>query len=196
MIPLLIRPFAISGDFWRLRGASSRSDVSRLPSQQDAAEPIRTASITTAVLTVLSIAGFHSSLRSALGLATDAEPPWVGTYREKNTRKHGTLHALGLLLANTFLPDPVDHLDALIKHGLEAEIEKDPESDRPTLVLRPANLLVAIALQTVKHLSGADERDGVELIPVPTVRKVLRGGGGYRATKSLEVLRTQVSRSA
>ena len=113
---------------------------------------------------VLPIAAFHSVVRLALGLSVDAEPPWVRMFRKERTYR--AAHSAKAQLA------------ALIKDGLKTQLETDPETGRPVLVLRPSNLKVAIALQTVKSLSGVDEQDGVKLFQCQQCQKYFNVGPG------------------
>ncbi len=126
-------------------------------------------------LPVLAVAAFHSIIRSALGMPADVEPTWVGAFRRAysfvpDTNRDSDEPVKGFddqfffLAGEPVFPDPMQHLRALIEAGTTATIETDPKSKRPSLVLRLANLMVAIALQTVKHLSGDDEAAGVKLL--------------------------------
>ena len=139
-------------------------------------------------LLVLSIAGFHSIVRSALGLATRAEPACVRTFRNQQVKLPlgADRHAQSSLFdGRYFLPDPLVHLDALITYGIRGGTETDRESNIQTLVLRPANLMVAIALQTAHHLSGAEEREGVKLVQCLQCSEPFKvgPGTGHRASR-------------
>lgn len=148
-------------------------------------------------LRTLSVAAFHSIIRSALGMPIDSQPAWVGEFRKAyslvaNTSKRweDPLKELAddfaVLKGNWFLPDPTQHLRALIEAGTKATIEADTVNGRPTLVLRPENLMVAIALQTVKHLSGGDEAVGIKLFQCKQCGNYFNVGPGTgRRSRSL-----------
>lgn len=163
----------------RSRNATNRTDV---PIEQVAAELSRLTTIPPkskwgdgmAEVTVetqsavLSIAAFHTILRSALGLCTRSEPQWVREYRHKNQLRQvqhgGDAAPLALLNGCSFFADARAHLSALVAHGITVAVEEGLETERPMLVLQPANLMTAIALQTVKYLSGDDAQCGVKLL--------------------------------
>jgi hypothetical protein len=122
---------------------------------------------------LFEIAAFHRNLRAALGHPSTDVPGWLAkyfqvlavSYFEPDEDDRADLPVLGdkLVECLIFDRDPFAHLNNLVRYGCRAAVEPDPETDRPTLVLRPLNLCVAIALQAVVYLSGAEEDDGIKL---------------------------------
>jgi hypothetical protein len=123
----------------------------------------------------VAIAAFHTILRSALGLATDAEPRWVREYRAASM-PHERVPLPG---NGTALHDPrLSHLVRLIEKGVKVAIESDPETDLPILVIRPVDLMTAISLQALNHLSGVEERSGVKLLQCKQCHAYFKVGPG------------------
>jgi hypothetical protein len=122
----------------------------------------------------MAMAAFHSLIRCALGLPTDAEPPCVQEYRATTMPR-----LAGLPSADSVMRDhAISQLAGIIERGAKVMMETDPTADLPILVIRPANLMTAISLQALKHVSGIDDRDGVKFVQCKQCSAYLKVGPG------------------
>ena len=86
---------------------------------------------------ILSVAGFHSIVRSSLGLTIRAEPPYVASFRNQQTKiplEADRFAPASLLDGRYFLSDPLAHLEALVSYGMRIGTETDQETNFQTFV--------------------------------------------------------------
>src|SRR5262249_43008302 len=136
-----------------------------------------------------SYASFHACVRRALGLHV---PSWVleQLNPSSNDLTHKTEaldHRIGVgplvVLGLGHHLDPPARLQLLIEHGCATGA--DPISGRLGIVIRPRNLMVAMVLQTIRHLSGEQERTGVKLLQCERCGEHFQAGTGTgRRTRS------------
>jgi len=123
--------------------------------------------------TLWTFASFHACLCQALGQKV---PKWVlerisdctrelvaeaASRGAKDLRIDTVLHGYGHATADR---PGISGLSRLIESGCTPQVEVSPVHGHTTLVIRPRDMMVAIALQAVRHLSGEDERMGVKLL--------------------------------
>jgi hypothetical protein len=124
--------------------------------------------------TLWTFASFHACLRQALGQGV---PKWVLEQISRCTRDlvaqstgrddlliDMVLHGWPSDGPRTAIRPGISGLSRLIESGCIPKVEVSPLHGHTTLVIRPRDLMVAIALQAVRHLSGEDERMGVKLL--------------------------------
>jgi hypothetical protein len=121
-------------------------------------------------MTLWTFVSFHACLRRALG---EKIPKWV---LEQVTHCHRDLPAQvrarsaqdvnidRILHRPGNLPPGIGGLSRLVEGGCTPGVVPNAKHGHTTLVIRPRDLMVAIALQAIKHLSGEDERMGVKLL--------------------------------
>jgi hypothetical protein len=136
-------------------------------------------------LSLWSYASFHACVRRALGLAV---PPWVQQQfntpspdlNSLATKSKAVMDGVGMLIVQGSGDDldPLVRLKLLIERGCTTGVDPNNISGRLEIVIRPRNLMVAIALQTVWHLSGEQQRTGVELIQCERCNKPIMVGTG------------------
>jgi hypothetical protein len=126
--------------------------------------------------TLWTFASFHACLRQALGQKV---PKWLLQQIAHRTRDlvaklhsrgaqaleiDNVLHGWGPPGPGTTAQTGISRLSRLIESRCTTKVEISPLHGHTTLVIRPRDLMVAIALQAVRHLSGEDERMGVKLL--------------------------------
>jgi Tetratricopeptide repeat len=130
--------------------------------------------------TLWAYASFHACVRGSLGLQV---PTWVleqfnPSSIDLTTASEAMIVALGNLVvlgSGDNLPS-LTRLKILIEHGCITGVSTT--SGRLEIVIRPRNLMVAIALQTIRHLSGEQERTGVQLLQCAHCHKHFHAGTG------------------
>jgi hypothetical protein len=130
------------------------------------------------IMSLWSIASFHACLRRALSLPV---PQWILERLPPSIDLNAKLRALDaqgkltidlshsvignlLLLGEGDALQPIIRLSLLIEHGCNIGIAPNAASTCLGLMIRPRNLMAAMALQTIRHLSGERERAGVKLL--------------------------------
>jgi hypothetical protein len=140
-------------------------------------------------------AGFHACVRRVLGLAV---PAWV--LQQFNTpssdlttlaaKNKAAMDAAGMLivLGSGDNLEPLTRLTQMIEHGCTTGVAPSAISGRLEIVIRPRNLMVAIALQTVRHLPGeqqrTEERTGVKLMQCEHCSKHFEAGPGTQRRRT------------
>ena len=78
------------------------------------------------------------------------------------------------------------HLGVLVEGGCGLTVDRDAATGRAKLVTRPLNLMVGLALQTLKHLSGDRHETGVEVMICRRCEKTFEAGTGTgRRTRAM-----------
>lgn len=130
-------------------------------------------------------ASFHACVRRALGLAV---PAWVtqqlNTPTTLDTKNKAAMDGAGMLvvLGSGDNLDPLIRLKLMIEHGCTIGVVPSAIGGRLEIVIRPRNLMVAIALQTVRHFSGeqerTEERTGAKLMQCEQCGEYFEAGTG------------------
>ena len=146
------------------------------------------------------VRGFHECLREAIGLPVrhklykfsprgqgrnlDSMVTPVhqmthgdrGLLREQIRNLEAAAYSTGRFSA---APMPyIEHLGVLVKGGCVLSVDRDDATGRARLVARPINLLVGLALQTLKHLSGDRQASGIEVIVCKRCERTFEAGTG------------------
>jgi Tetratricopeptide repeat len=140
-------------------------------------------------------ASFHACVRRVLGLAA---PAWVLQHltplAPKNKAAMDAAGPLIVLGAGDNL-DPLTRLTLMIEHGCASGVARSAIDSRLEIVIRPRNLMVAIALQTVRHLPGeqqrTEERTGVKLMQCEHCSKHFEAGPGTRRRRTSKFCSTK-----
>jgi hypothetical protein len=150
--------------------------------------------------TLWTFASFHACLRQALGRSV---PKWVLEQIALCTRDlvaEATGRGAQDLGIDTVLhgwpPDGprnpvrsgISGLSRLIESGCIPQVEVSPVNGYTTLVVRPRNMMIAIALQALRHVSGEDERMGVKLLLCKRCGEPFEVGPGTDRRPHLDVL--------
>ena len=131
-------------------------------------------------------ASFHACVRRALGLPV---PTWVleqfhPSSIDLTTASEAAIRGVGMLVVLGSGDDlaPLTRLTLMIEHGCTTGVARSTIDGRLEIVIRPRNLMVAIALQTVRHLPGeqqrTEERTGVKLMQCEHCSKYFEAGPG------------------
>jgi hypothetical protein len=148
-------------------------------------------------MTLWKFASFQACLRHVLGLhvprwVQEQVTPWRSIYSELRARQlnelvlDGVVSSMGQLILLGCGDDlvPSERLGLLIEHGCKSGIAPGAIDGYAALLIRPRNLMAGLALQTIRHLSGEDERIGVELLQCRQCGDYFKAGPGTGRRRS------------
>ena len=126
---------------------------------------------------------FHTCIRRALRMPV---PDWVADRVRPPPRSDSLTNVLAsyLHVGESNVEATTSLVLLVARNCTTALVMKS--GGRLMLTIRPQNLMVAIALQAIKHLSGEDERSGVQLLQCRSCKEFFNAGPGTgRRTTSI-----------